>query len=431
MIRYFLFLTLLLSALGRGARAQSHPESRLRLDLGATQEIQAPADTSLRLSQKKVIEVETLSPGRFRLLALRSGVVYIRAIDAQGAIARSWIVEVRPKSAGAEREQHKQKEWQREFCREKGVRCDEERRLLSGESDSLTWLLSARKRCEKEAPCRFEVQLSEAGRELWQQRLAEEWPGVALQLARDGFVILQQSCEGLASGKSSSENEGQIKELRRSLSERYGASLMVRCLNVLESSYVLDVLAVAQRSETAARDNPLRWENLALPLELPLRALVRGLSESGKAQVIAQPEVQLTEGSEVLIADGLEIQTVAIQDGHTASAWKSVGFQLRCALRERRKDRAHLKIELSLSRPRGERLDSSRLETEAWLNLQQWQLLGRIQASTEGEELSALPWLAAVPLIGPLFRWNLEQEAASEVSLFARLRLLEGESGGG
>lgn len=423
-------LLLTLVPLDRAEAAATKDESKkIRLEAGESYEIKTAKEASLRLSQKKVLEIESLGPGHFRLLALRSGVVAVKAQGADGGILKTWLVTVRPRSAQAEREGVELRDWQRSFCGEAGVRCDAAQRRVYGASDSLPWLHSARRRCEKIPPCRFEVELSAAGRKLWQQRLEAEWEATSFELAADGFVLLREDCpSGTEASGGGAKESTRVGELRRELSERYGAPLLLRCRSLEAQSFVLDILAVAQRRETAERDNPLDWENLRIPLELPLRALVRGLSESGEAHVIAQPEVQLSAGSEVLIADGLEIQTVTVHDGQPATSWKSVGFELRCALLVQRKEKAQLKVELALSRPRGERLDSSRLETTAWLPLEQWQLLGRIQAKTQGEATSSLPWLASIPFIGPLFRWKLEQDAASEVSLFARLRTFSEET---
>ncbi len=426
-LRLFTFM-LQLCCFSRGSFAENTikkdiPHEKILLQLGSSQEIQLAPESSLRLSQKKIVEIETLSPERFRLLAVRKGIVYLRALSAEGLLLRSWLLEVEAPSPQELKAEENEEEWYAAFCLEKGVSCVRTSRTVRGETESLSWLHRMRKRCEKEPPCRFEVQLSAAAQDRWRDTLEQEWGQGPLELAADGFVISRSSCkkDDTASLKTA------VESFRNLLATRYGAPFIQPCRRQEQEAYVLDIVALAQRSDGAQRDNPLDWQGLALPPELPFKALIRGLSESGRAHILAQPLVQLSEGGEVLISDGFEIQTLAYADGRSESAWKAVGFTLRCAYLEQREDKAHVKIELQLSRPRSGNLDMSRLETETWLKLQQWQLVGRIQARTDGEEHSALPWFVSIPFLGPLFRWSVDQKATSEVSLFVRMRSLNAE----
>ena len=394
------------------------PLNDWHMELGSSRELTAPTGTTLRLSQKKVVEVEELGPLRFRLLAVKSGLVYVRALDQEGRLRASWMVDVAVQPPPSVGERLQQKSWQHYFCDEAGVVCDTERFVISGTSSSLRWLHAARRQCEKQAPCRFEVNLNSEAQLSWQKQLQREMSRDDLTIEADGSVRIDADC-GMEPAKRD-------EQLRRELELRYAAPLLLRCRDASTVSYHLELIAVAQRSQSIERDNPLRWEGLAIPLNTPLQAIIAGLTEKGQAQILAQPEVQIVRGGEVRVADGLEIETVTVEGDVRSSQWKVVGFELLCQLMEQTGEQARLKVDMQLSRPRGGRqLDASHLQTELWIALGSWQLLGRIQSQSQGEQQDTWPWLAHIPLLGPLFQWNTVQAARSEISLFARLRSRE------
>ncbi len=390
-----------------------------RLAWGGSRELTIPVGTTLRLSQKKIIEVEEIGPQRFRLLALRSGLVYARALDSEGHLRASWMIEVAAQIPPGTSERLQQKSWQHYYCDEIGVNCDTERYVISGTTTSLRWLHAARRQCEKQPPCRFEVALQEEAQASWQKQLRRELGRDDLSIGPDGFARITSACGG--------EVQRRDQELRRELEERYAVPLLLRCLDETTVSYQLELIAVAQRSQSTEHDNPLRWEGLAIPPHTPLQALIANLSEEGKAQIIAQPDVQIVRGGDVRVSDGLEIETIHGSDEDRQAEWKVVGFQLHCQLVEEKEQKARMKVDMQLSRPRGggSSLDASHLETELWMAFGSWQLLGRIQSQSQGQQQDATPWFASIPLLGPLFQWNTVQAARSEISLFARLSVRE------
>lgn len=424
MIKGFLWFLIVCCLSSRGLAQTSSPSpppsERWEMELGSSRELEVPPGSVLRLSQKRTLEIEELGKNRFRLLALRAGHVYLRALSPDQRLLASWVVEVQPAAKGGQRERVLEESWEALFCGESGIICDRQRRLVRGESDSPSWLHAARRQCEKEHPCRFDVFLSEAAQSEWQTQLRSEFARVDLILGRDGFAQIERDCATLPPP----HEESLVKQLQ----SRFGIPLLFRCRPPLVQSYRLEWLAVAQRRHDAQRDNPLRWEGLAIPADVPLRAIVQGLSERGEAQIIAQPIVQLLLGAESSIADGLEIETQIVSEGRASSSWKSVGFKLESQLLAEQGGQARLKVSMSLSRPRGERqtLDSSQLQTELWLSFGQWQLLGRIQTRSETDDAARLPWFSQLPLIGPLFTWTTIQDAQSEISLFARIALSDG-----
>lgn len=389
---------------------------RITLEVGHVHDLELAPDLSLRLSQKRVVEIEEVKRGSFRLLALRSGTVSLRAIDPQGEVQHLYLLEVLPRPTGVHSRLLWQEPWDKYFCREEGVFCDRDNVRIAGSSRSLRWLHAARRQCEKLVPCCFEVRLAAEAQRSWAETLARELDQGPFGVAEDGFVRLQGDCATI----SSSDRE----QLRRTILERYGAPFLFECRKTKAEAWVLEILALAQRSQRSDLDNPLQWELPPLPAKAPLQAVIQGLNQDGRVTILARPDVLLTLGSEVSIRDGLEIQTLLPEGDKPSSVWKPVGFNLNCRLLEHREGRAKLAMEIELSRARvgAQSLDSSSLQTQAWIMLEKWQRMGRIRARTDGDETSGIPILRDIPWLGALFRWNLEQKAASDVWLFVRLR---------
>ena len=123
--------------------------TKIYIETGQSQTLEIPAGASLQLSQKKVLEVELIGKTQIRLVALRSGVVILRAI--LGDSERSWLIEVL--SRDGQSDWLLRSEWQSFFCAKDGVHCDLENKIISGESNDLSWFYEAKQLCKKKMPC--------------------------------------------------------------------------------------------------------------------------------------------------------------------------------------------------------------------------------------------------------------------------------------
>jgi len=413
MIKFFMLLLLLFADL---AWSVAMPE-RWELDIGEARRIRVDAQFSLRLSQKNILDVEEQSKGEYQIVAMRSGLVYLRAIDDKGAVQQSWIIDVASRS-----ESEKAERWKTLVCNEPGIRCDRESSQVLGQTDSLSWLHKARDICDKNPPCRFRATLTSESRNLLAQRISLELKAHQTFIDTEGFVFLESLC--LVPDPKRDE------QWRQWIKERYGAPAQIRCQEQVDGRYRLEVVAVAQKSSGLDLDNPLHLGPIQLLPRENIDVFLQGLSLRSDTKILARPRLALNLGSALEVSDGMDIATLSPQRDQTLEIWKAVGFMLQVKLLEQRGDTVKVSLNLQISRPReGQRaLDRSGMQTETWLTLDQLQMVGQIQARTAGFEESRIPWLGAIPLLGALFRWNVESTADSLVYLLLRLQKLEVET---
>ncbi len=387
---------------------------RWDLEMGETRQIKLDPKWGLRLSQKNILDVEELGNGEYQIVALRSGLVYLRALDEKSRVQQSWIVDVASRS-----ESEKVERWKNLLCHEPGIRCHAESASVTGQTDSLTWLHKARDICDKNPPCRFRASLSNEARNLAAERITRDLKAQKASVDAEGFVFLESPC--LVPDPKRDE------QWRQWIKERYGAPAQVRCQEQVDGRYRLEIVAVAQKSSDSDLSNPLSLGPIRLLPQDTIEVFLKGLSQRSDTKILARPRLALNLGSSLDVSDGMDIATLAPQRDQTLEIWKAVGFQLQVKLIEQRGDTVKASLNLQISRPReGQRaLDRSGMQTETWLTLDQLQMVGQIQARTAGFEESRIPWLGSIPLLGALFRWNVESTADSHVYLLLRLQKLE------
>lgn len=410
MIRVWVLILLIISNRLYGGAL---PE-RWEMEMGEARRIKVDPSWGLRLSQKNVLDVEEQGKGEYQVVALRSGLVYLRALDAKGVVQQSWIVDVASRS-----ETEKVDRWKSLVCKEPGIRCDDASSAVMGQSDSLSWLHKARDNCDKNPPCRFRATLSMNARQLTAERISQELKAQKTSVDADGFVILESPC--LVPDPKRDE------QWRDWIKERYGAPTQVRCQEEVDGRFRLEVVAVAQKNSDSDLSNPLHLGPIRLLPHDNIEVFLQGLSHRNDTKILARPRLALNLGSSLEVSDGMDIATLAPQRDQTLEIWKAVGFMLQVKLLEQRGDTVKASLNLQISRPRGDQraLDRSGMQTETWLTLDQLQMVGQIQARTAGFEESRIPWLGSIPFLGALFRWNVETTADSYVYLLLRLQKLD------
>ncbi|HYX31836.1 MAG TPA: hypothetical protein VE954_01890 [Oligoflexus sp.] len=414
MIKFLLYGFALFATLG----FSSPMPERWQLEMGEARRVKVDPKFSLRLSQKHILDVEEQGRGEYQIVALRSGLVYLRALDDKGVVQQSWIVDVASRS-----ESEKADRWEGLVCNEPGIRCDKDSSTVLGQTDSLSWLHKARELCDKNPPCRFRATLKGEARGLVAERLSKELKANQTFVDADGFVTLESLC--LVPDPKRDE------QWRQWIKDRYGAPVQIRCQDQVDGRFRLEVVAVAQKSSDSDLSNPLHLGPIQLLPRENIDVFLQGLSHRSDTKILARPRLALNLGSSLEVSDGMDIATLAPQRDQTLEIWKAVGFMLQVKLMEQRGDTVKVSLNLQISRPReGQRaLDRSGMQTETWLSLDQLQMVGQIQARTAGFEESRIPWIGAIPLIGALFRWNVESTADSLVYLLLRLQRLEVEEG--
>ena len=410
-----MLLCLFLSLAYLGIAAAQNPERRV-LEIGDLSSLTIPAGASLHLSQKKIVEVQEAGANRYQLIALHSGIVYVRALDAQGQVLEAWVIEVLTRASEDRADIFRHPRWRSMLCKEVGIDCDSGTDTLRGQTESLPWLHRARDLCQRHPPCRWEARLSSSAQELWGLQLAKELNVPKVTVGADGFVSLAIDCQN--------PDRKREDQLSHWLKDRYGAPAQLVCQLSSNDTFSLDVLAIAYKSSDASLNNPLQLGTWRLSPSQPLEVFLHGLSQHSDTKILAKPQIALNLGSQIELSDGMEIASTTMQKDQTIESWKNVGFNLQLKLIEQHEQRVKVQVILQLSRPHeGQRaLDRSTLQTETWIDLQQLQLIGHIEAQTDGLEESSIPWLGSIPFLGGLFRWKIESVGKSQVYLLLRLK---------
>ncbi|RZA06979.1 MAG: type II and III secretion system protein, partial [Proteobacteria bacterium] len=162
-----------------------------------------------------------------------------------------------------------------------------------------------------------------------------------------------------------------------------------------------------------------------------LAAGLKIMEKRGQARVLSQPELLLNEKGIAELKAGGEIPVPTRSRNSANVQWKAYGFLLRLELpgMSRETARAKVTVEISSLDPSngsegipGIRI--SRMETMVDMKIGQPVLLSGLMEKRQNRNLSLLPGLGDIPILGELFRSREYQENQSELVI-----LLEADAG--
>ena len=360
---------------------------------------------SLHVSRRGIVEVQYLNDNRWRVTALRKGIVMIMEKDNAGEIKRSVLVHVA--SSDEPKRAHDQGLFAREelnafFCGEKGVICDEGRKLLKGESSSWHWYRQARETCRRNAPCVFAVTLSEqASRQLKDSFQALLSPWFRMESVKNGVGVALADCPD--------DNKDELTALANHLTE--GAvdrgELMVLCAGkFLARGFFLKAKVFVLSSDEAERFGLDLGETLSASSPAVLEKIFAFLKHN-KARLIAEPFLKLYSGVEGTLSSGSELRIEA-ETVRKKEYWKKIGLAMTVKGFITGKDtlRVHYKIVLSNLHPSGDDriIQNSSASSLVDLAFAHPEIIGGMEAQSTHHGEQGIPYLRAVPIIGPLLR---------------------------
>ncbi|MBC7662098.1 MAG: hypothetical protein H7249_20575 [Chitinophagaceae bacterium] len=405
-----LSLFALVSFFGIAQAGQTEP--KITMQAGQTQVLAIPSGSTLDLNPRKIIEIEAFGKGQVRLLALKSGIVLLKAKNSE--TEKTWLIEV----LGRDQQSDwlLRSEWQSFFCARSGVHCDLENKVISGTTDDLSWFYEARDTCKKKMPCSWQVLLSDAAAAKASVNLGPLLAHFPFKLTPDGQIRLESFCD--------ETDKKSLEKVVANLAETYHIAPQISCALRAPDLWAIDVLVTAERKGQGEISNPLQWEKIEIPERQPLRATLAGLSQTSGMRILAQPALSLSLGGTAILRDGQEIQTLAVQKDTEEILWKTSGFRLELKLIEIKDEKARVQIHMNLSQPQAglRTIDASEFVSELWLPLSVLQKVGRLEATLDGSETHKVPWLSAIPFLGVLFRWDGDTHAKSQVDIFLRIR---------
>lgn len=162
-----------------------------------------------------------------------------------------------------------------------------------------------------------------------------------------------------------------------------------------------------------------------------LEAGLKILEKRGQARVLSRPELLLNEKGVAELKAGGEIPVPTRSRNSASVQWKPYGFLLRLELPgvSRQTARAKVTVEMSSLDPSNGSegipgIRMSRMETVVDLAIGRPVLLSGLMEQRQNRNLSLLPFLGDIPVLGELFRSREFQENQSELAI-----LLEADAG--
>lgn len=187
-----------------------------------------------------------------------------------------------------------------------------------------------------------------------------------------------------------------------------------------------------QRPGTGAELSPMPIPGVAAPLagyfgvNALLSARINAMAQTGTAVVLAQPQLLARSGATAEFLAGGEVPYSTVDaNGNTNTSFKPYGVSLRITPQIERNGavRSHIEVEVSsidsaLSVPNGPSLKTRRASTEFNVRSGQTLVMAGFLSRDESRNISKVPGLGDVPVLGRLFSSTRFQHSETELAIF-------------
>jgi hypothetical protein len=382
---------------------------RLQMVTATSRVLPIAPEAKIHLSRRGIVDLFQEQDGLWRLVALRSGVVMIKVKGATGMVEHTYVIEVIRRDKTPDQAVFGQSRTTRWACQLPTVKCKSLPPGLSGELGDWRLFFQLRALCHEHSPCQFQVTLTPAGRMDLAKRL-RQWPGIlTAKIASDGHVEVHTNCTNWQDG----DEDG--------LAEHLGVSLAHWLFRCEPQQDVLLMKVRASMLDVSDQHRRVFWGEKGLLDDIDKLGPKHWFRQHRKAQMLGEPVVLLTANKPVEIHHGLEIPVVSSGD-NPQEYWRKVGFVLRAKIVEQQNSRFLVVLDFSLSHPgQQRRLMTSQLKTSVWCPLGKVRKVGTLATVSESNQGRRQPFLAHIPLIGPLFRNKQQTSADAKVVLTIEL----------
>ena len=169
-----------------------------------------------------------------------------------------------------------------------------------------------------------------------------------------------------------------------------------------------------------------------VPYEIGLTAKLNALVSSGRAKILAKPNITTLQGREAVINIGGEVpvQTTVISDNTTTTSvtYRQAGIILRCKPRINEEGLITVEVHTEVSHPsyiedlKAFRFQKRSADTKVRLRQGETMVIGGLINRDEINNLSRVPLLSKIPLLGNLFKHSQKSRRNTEVMLFLTAR---------
>lgn len=164
------------------------------------------------------------------------------------------------------------------------------------------------------------------------------------------------------------------------------------------------------------------------PYEFYYAAKIDALISDGKANILARPNITTIQGKEAVINIGSEVPvpTVSTTNSTTTTSikYRAAGIILKCTPRVNEDGIITVKVHTEVSSPmyvedmKAYRFQKRSADTIVRLKDGQTMVIGGLIGSDEAKQMSKIPFLGDIPILGNLFKHIQKSKSDTEVMIF-------------
>lgn len=164
------------------------------------------------------------------------------------------------------------------------------------------------------------------------------------------------------------------------------------------------------------------------PYEFYYAAKIDALISDGKANILARPNITTIQGKEAVINIGSEVPvpTVSTTNSTTTTSikYREAGIILKCTPRVNEDGIITVKVHTEVSSPmyvedmKAYRFQKRSADTIVRLQDGQTMVIGGLIGSDEAKQMSKIPFLGDIPILGNLFKHIQKSKSDTEVMIF-------------
>ena len=168
------------------------------------------------------------------------------------------------------------------------------------------------------------------------------------------------------------------------------------------------------------------------PYEFYYAAKIDALISDGKANILAHPNITTIQGKEAVINIGSEVPvpTVSTTNSTTTTSikYREAGIILKCTPRVNEDGIITVKVHTEVSSPmyvedmKAYRFQKRSADTIVRLKDGQTMVIGGLIGSDEAKQMSKIPFLGDIPILGNLFKHIQKSKSDTEVMIFLTAR---------
>ena len=394
---------------------------------GQVIDVDEPSMAPVTLSRKGLIAI-TQPPASsqtgpaWRVTCLKRGVVQA-SFREPGQPPHRYIFEVAPLPL-PERPDSAFPPW---ICQRPGISCNAQKRTVQGTVDDAEWELEVDKFCARKS-CISEVSLAPETREQLRSKLElQVSPHFRVETTPTGRPYLTSEC---ASGKRD-ELEQWADYLTHGSIKR--GLVVFRCKDLEK-----EVIAYSLRSKIVLWDGS-RFDrggfNSSFSMDLfksknlkhaSIQSIFSSELSDRKLSIVGSPEVMLLLGVPTKVVSGGELPiSERSSDHHRADSeeilWKTFGLTFTSTVIQQHAQQIRISYDLSLKhrlQDSGGGLSSNGIKGEAQVTLSEPLLLGTINMSSAGDQITMPGIFESIPILGPLFRFKEHSSSDTRLSVF-------------